>query len=93
LDELRQRRSELLAVAGRHGAHNIRVFGSVARGEESASSDVDFLVDLPADRSLLDLVGLRDALADMLGRSVDVVSERGLYPYLRKRILDEAVRL
>lgn len=93
LDILRQRRSELLAIAARHGASHVRVFGSVARGEDAGESDVDFLVRMEKGRSLLDLVGLRHGLEDALSRPVDVVSENGIYPYLRQRILDEALPL
>ncbi|MFT4246470.1 MAG: nucleotidyltransferase family protein [Pseudomonas sp.] len=93
LDRLRQRRDELLAIAGRCGAVDVRVFGSVARGEDTADSDVDFLVRMERGRSLLDLVALRDGLQDAISRPVDVVTENGIYPYLRQRILDEAVPL
>lgn len=93
LEMLRQRRSELLAIAIRWGATGVRIFGSVIRGEDTGSSDVDSLVHMESGRSLLDLVALRDDLEAALGRSVDLVSERGIYPYLRDRILGEAVRL
>ena len=90
LENLRQRRDELLAIAARSGASDVRIFGSVARGEEGAASDVDFLVRMERGRSLLDLVALRDELEAAIARRVDVVTENGLYPYLRQRILDEA---
>ncbi|MFT3779428.1 MAG: nucleotidyltransferase family protein [Ottowia sp.] len=90
LSSLRARREELLAIAARHGASDVRVFGSVARGEDAGGSDVDFLVRMDAGRSLLDLVGLRDGLENALARPVDVVSENGIFPYLRQRILSEA---
>ncbi len=93
LEQIRQRRLELVALAARHGARHLRVFGSVARGEDTIASDIDFLVEMEAGRSLTDLVGLRDDLASALGRDVDVVSEKGIYPYLRDRILNEAVDL
>jgi predicted nucleotidyltransferase len=69
------------------------VFGSVARGEAASTSDVDFLVEMEPGRSLLDLVALWQALGDMLGGEVDVLSEGGLSPHLRDRILSEAVPL
>src|SRR5439155_6803112 len=73
LDELRERRHEILEIAGRHGASNIRVFGSVARGDADERSDVDFVVDLEQGRSLFDLGALLMDLQDALGCEVDVV--------------------
>lgn len=83
-------RARILEIAGRHGARNVRVFGSVARGEAGPESDVDFLVDFQAGRSLLDQVALVGDLEDLLGCKVDVVTESGLYWLLRRRILREA---
>ena len=93
LDTIRHHRLKLLRVAEEHGARNVRVFGSVARGTERAASDLDLFVELDADRSLFDLVGLHFAIEDIVGGRVDVVTERGLSPYLRDRILGEAVPL
>ncbi len=93
LDEIRQRRDAVLAAAREHGARNVRIFGSVATGTASEASDVDFLVEMEPGRSLFDLVRLYDALEAIVGAKVDVVSERGLSPYLRDRILGEAVPL
>ena len=84
------KRDEVLRIAGRHGALNVRVFGSVAEGRADENSDVDFLVDLEPDRSLFDLGGLLMDLQDLLGRQVDVVTEKGLHWYIRDRILREA---
>jgi predicted nucleotidyltransferase len=92
-DLLRERRDEILRIAARHGASNIRVFGSVARGEATAQSDVDFLVELERGRSLLDHAALMVDLENLLGRRVDVATERGLKPRVREVILREAVRL
>ena len=92
-DLLREKRDEILRVAARHGASNVRVFGSVARGEATAQSDVDFLVELERGRSLLDHAALMVDLEDLLDRRVDVATERGLKPRVRERILTEAVRL
>jgi uncharacterized protein len=89
--ELAQLRAEILAAAARHGATNVRVFGSVARGEADAASDVDFLVDFELGRSLLDLAGLLIDLEDLLGHPVDVVTEPGLKARIRQRVLAEAV--
>jgi uncharacterized protein len=87
---LKEKREAILQIAARHGAHNVRVFGSVARGEANKQSDIDFLVDLEPGRSLLDLGGLLMDLKDLLGRDVDVVTEEGTYWLLRRRILKEA---
>lgn len=73
-----------------HGVKSVRVFGSVARGEATANSDLDLLVDMELGRSLLDLVAFWQDLEEALGRRVDVVSEGGVSPYLRERILREA---
>ena len=72
---------------------NIRLFGSVARGEDHADSDIDFLVDFQPGATLFDQVGLIDELTRRLGHKVDVVSSRGLNPHLSQRILREAVKL
>ncbi len=93
LSVLRSRRGEILRIAAEHGASEIRVFGSVARGEAKPDSDVDFLIDLERGRSLLDHAALMIALQQLLGRRVDVVTERGLRPRVRDRVLREAVRL
>ncbi len=87
------KREEVVALARKHGATNVRVFGSVARGEADESSDVDFLVDLEPGRSLFDLGGLLMDLQDLLGRSVDVGTEKSLKPRIRERVLKEAVPL
>jgi predicted nucleotidyltransferase len=90
---LREKRDAILRIAARHGASNVRVFGSVARGEAGAQSDVDFLVELERGRSLLDHAALMIDLESLLGRRVDVATERGLKPRFREHILQEAVRL
>jgi hypothetical protein len=87
------RREAIMSAARRRGAVNVRVFGSVARGEADGSSDIDFLVDLEPGRSLLDLGGLLMDLQEVLGTPVDVVTEKGLRPRLRERVLREAVSL
>ncbi len=89
-DLLASRREEILRIAAKHGAHNVRVFGSVARGEAGENSDVDLLVELEQGRSLLDQAGLVLDLEELLGRKVDVVTEQGIYWLLRRRILKEA---
>ena len=94
LEELRvQHRQRILELAGQRGAHNVRVFGSIARGEQRADSDVDLLVDFEPGRSLLDLTGLWLDLEQALGRRVDVVSSRGLRPRVAAEVLRDAIAL
>lgn len=83
-------RSRILALARRYGAVRVRLFGSVARGDAGPASDIDLLVRMRADRSFFDFVSLWQDLEAALGRRVDLVSEGGLSPYLRGRILKEA---
>jgi len=90
---LNEKRQEILRIAQAHGATNIRVFGSVARGEEGPESDLDLLVEMKPESSLLDLVSLWQDLEDLLGYKVDVITEGGISPYLRDRIYAEAVLL
>jgi predicted nucleotidyltransferase len=87
------KRDEILRIAARRGARNVRVFGSVARGESNAHSDIDFLVDLDPNRSLFDLSGLLIDLEAVLQTAVDVVTEKGLRERVRDRVLREAVPL
>jgi uncharacterized protein len=87
---LKEKREAILQIAAEHGARDVRVFGSVARGEADEQSDIDFLVDLEPGRSLLDLGGLLMDLKDLLGRDVDLVTEESIYWLLRRRILKEA---
>lgn len=89
-DLLQQKREEIFRISALHGARNIRLFGSVVRGESGPDSDIDFLVDLEKGRSLLDLGGLLMDLQQLIGRRVDVVTEKGLHWYIRDRILKEA---
>jgi predicted nucleotidyltransferase len=94
LEELRRsKRDAILQLARNHGARNVRVFGSVARGEHSASSDIDFLVDLDPDRTLMDLGGLLIDLQEMLELRVDVATEEMLRPKVRNQVLRDAVPL
>ena len=87
------KRAEILRIAARHGARNVRVFGSVARGEADAASDIDLLVELAPDRSLLDHAALMLDLESALGRRVDVATDGGLRPRVLERVLREAVPL
>ena len=84
------KREDILLIAAQHGARNVRIFGSGARGEASDASDLDFLVEMEPGRSLLDLAALRNDLMDLLGREVDVVTDDSLYWLLRRKILREA---
>ncbi len=92
-DLLRERREEILHVAAKHGARNVRVFGSIARGDDDEQSDIDLLVEFESGRSLLDHAALWLELQQLLGRKVDVVSDRGIKPRMRDRVLREAVPL
>ena len=83
-------RTEILALADRHGVRNVRVFGSMARGDADDASDVDLLVSLPPDRTGLALGALLMDVQDLLHRRVEVVTEGGLHPALRDRVLREA---
>ncbi len=88
----RESRDQIARIASAHGAGNVRVFGSAGREEEEAH-DLDLLVEMATDRNLFDLIALSQELEDTLGVTVDVVSEGGLSPFLRERILAEAVPL
>jgi len=90
---LREKREEILRIAAEHGAYNIRIFGSAARGEAGPESDIDFVVEFEPGRSLLDHAGLLVDLQQLLGREVDIVTERGLRPRIREQVLNEAVPL
>ena len=91
LAELRERRDEIIDAARARGASHVRVFGSVARGDATEASDVDFLVDLEPGRSLMDLGGLLMDLQELLERDVDVVTESGLRPRVAERVLADAI--
>ena len=94
LDMLRQeKKADILRIAEMHGCRNVRVFGSVATGENRPESDVDFLVDLDGGRGLLDLGGLLSDLQKLLGTDVDVLESGCIHPYIRSRVLAEAVPL
>ena len=93
LDRLRSLRGEIYEIARKHKAYKVYVFGSCARKEETPESDVDFLVELQKGASLFDLMDLQDEYEALLNCKVDVVSRRGLNPYLRDNVLSEAVVL
>ncbi len=94
VDELiKAKRADILRIAARHAARNVRIFGSAARGEAGAESDRDFLVEMEPGRSLLDYVALWQDLEELLGCKVDVLTDGGISPYLQERIYAEAVPL
>lgn len=94
IEELRRtRREQILRVAAHHGAHNVRIFGSTARGESSAGSDIDFIVDLEPNRTLMDLGGLLIDLQELVRVRVDVTTEDMLRPNVRQSALADAVPL
>ena len=91
LNTLREQRSQILAIAAKHGAFNVRVFGSVVRGEDTPESDIDFLIDYDLENVKPWFPGgLLMDLQDLLGRKVDVLTERGISPLMRERVLAEA---
>ncbi|NCJ05231.1 DNA polymerase subunit beta [Synechococcales cyanobacterium C] len=91
LDTLREQRSQILQVAARHGAFNVRVFGSVVWGEETAESDIDFLIDYDKDQATAWFPGgLLMDLQDLLGRKVDILTDQGISPRIREKVLSEA---
>ena len=90
---VKEKREDILRIAAKHGATNVRIFGSVARGEADEKSDIDFLVTIEKGRSLLDHAALWIELEQFLGRKVDVISDKGLKPRIRERVLNEAVPL
>ena len=90
---LSNKRDEILRIAAAHGARNLRVFGSVSRGEATEKSDIDLLISLEPGRTLLDIVAIKQDLEDLLGCNVDVVTEDAVSPYIREKILKDAVSL
>ena len=90
---LAKRRREVIDLAAQHGFRNVRVFGSVARGEDGPESDIDLLATFPRGASLFDIGGLESELAALLGEKVDLVPDDGLRPHSRDEVLAEAVPL
>ncbi len=90
-DVIRQRRDKIVQLADKYGAKNIRIFGSFARGDNNSESDADFLVNM--EGSLLRRIAFMQDLEDLLGRKVDVVTEKSVHWYVRERIMKEAVPL
>ena len=90
IEEITKHKKEILVLAAKHGASNIQVFGSIAKGTADENSDIDFLVELEPGRSLFDLGGLLMDLQNLLHRKVDVVTEKGLHWYIKDKVLEEA---
>ena len=90
---LREKREKILQTARRYGASHVRIFGSRARGEPAPGSDLDVLVRMDLARSLFDLIGLQQEIQELVGFKVDVVTEDGLRPHVRQRVLKEAIEL
>jgi len=90
---VKAKRDQILSAARRHGASRVRLFGSAARGDDTAASDLDFVVELEEGRSLLDLGGMQSDLERIMGCSVDVVTEKGLRDRIRTRVLSESIPL
>lgn len=90
-DDIALKRSAILTAAAEHGAGNVRIFGSVARGDDRPDSDIDLVVTLEPGRTLLDLAELELRLEQLLGRKVDVVTERSIRPPIRAGVLSDAI--
>lgn len=90
---LADKKEQILDIAARHGAYNVRIFGSVARGEANVNSDIDFLVDLQPERTLLDQIALMQSLAKLLQRKVDLTETNSLHECIKEKVLQEAVSL
>lgn len=92
-DDILKKRDQIIAIGKRYGADHVRLFGSIARGDSTESSDIDFVVRFEPGRSLLDQGGLLMDLRDLLGTDVDVVSEAALQGRFKEQVDREAVRL
>ena len=93
LETLRSHRNAILQAAARYGVRNIRVFGSVARGDATAGSDIDLLVELESGRSLIDRIAFMQEMEQLLGQKVDVVNERALHHLIRDKVMREVLPL
>ncbi|MDJ0729519.1 MAG: nucleotidyltransferase family protein [Crocosphaera sp.] len=93
-ESIQEKREEILSLATKHGAFNVRIFGSVARGEETENSDIDFLIDYDLSKTSPWFPGgLLMDLEDLLGRKVDIVTEKSLHPSIKEKVLKEAIKL
>ncbi len=92
-DRIKAYITDINRLAKAHGVRNLRLFGSAVRGEDRPDSDIDILVEMDLDRSLLDRIAFMQALEDLLGRKIDVVNERALHESIREQVLRESVPL
>lgn len=92
-EQIKKHIAEINRLAELYGVRNLRLFGSVARGEDQPDSDIDILVEMDADRSLLDRIAFMQALEDLLGRKIDVVNKHALHESIRDQVLRESVSL
>ncbi|MEN6326316.1 MAG: nucleotidyltransferase family protein [Syntrophomonas sp.] len=93
MDKIKNRRESIIQIASKYGANNIRIFGSISRGDDNLESDIDLLVNFDEERTLFDLINLKLELEDLLNRKVDLVTERALHPLIHDRVLQEAVQI
>ncbi|MFC4766838.1 nucleotidyltransferase family protein [Effusibacillus consociatus] len=93
LQKIQEERNSILEIASKHGAYNVRIFGSAARGEEKEESDIDLLVNFEEGRSLFDLIRFKQELEERFGYSVDIVTEKSLHPLIQNKVLGEAIQL
>ena len=93
IEELQQKRGEIISIAERNGGRKVRIFGSLARGDSGIDSDVDFLIELEPGRSLLDIIAIKQDLEELLRCKVDVVTEGAVSPYIRNDIVSQAISL
>lgn len=93
IEELKERREQILGIAERHGARRVQVFGSLARGKSGKDSDVDFLIELKPGKTLLDIIAMKQDLEDLLQCKVDVVTQNAVSPYIRDEIVAQAISL
>lgn len=93
LAQIIKEQQTVLSIAKKHGAYNVRVFGSVSRQDEKPDSDIDFLVEMEENRSLFDIIGLKHELEDLFGCTIDVVTDASLHPLIQKSVLKDAVFL
>ncbi len=93
IEALKQKRAAIISIAERNGGRKVRIFGSLARGDSGMDSDVDFLIELEPERSLLDIVAIKQDLEDLLQMKVDVVTESSVSPYIRREIVRQAISL
>ena len=90
---IKENQKKILEIANGHGATEVRIFGSISRGEEREDSDIDLLVTMKPNSSLFDIIAIKQDLEDLLGREVDVVTEASLSPYFKEEVLKEAINL